>query len=724
MAMLKQLILAEKPSQAQDIARGLSNNFSRKDGYLEESKFIITWAFGHLCELQEPECYDEKHKKWSIENLPIIPDQFKYKITKEGSKQFKIIKSLLQRQDVERVISATDPAREGELIARLILMLAGNRKPVYRFWTSNALTPDAVRGAMSNLKPIKEFDRLYQSALARQQADWLIGINGTRALSVKLGELFSVGRVQTSVLKLICDRDSEIEKFKPQDYWNLAAKFKTQGGQYDGLWINLEKGSENKANEDPDGDTEQIASPSAITKEDVARQIQREITGKAGQVRSVKEQIKTEKHPMLFSLTTLQQEANKLFGFSAVKTLQIAQSLYEKHHALSYPRTESQHLNEEIEGECKKILQKLCKFSVKFSLDRCSVSVKNKRVFDSSKLTDHHALIPTGVVPQALNQDELKVYELVVRRFIAAFYPDFKYKHTDVLTIVGRHHFKTIGKTVLNFGWKEIYGNKDKDLILPELREGEVVKAVDAEIIKKQTTPPARYTDASILQVMTNAHKFVTNEKLKKTLKENAGIGTPATRAGILETLQDRKYIQRKGKTLAPTNKGMFLIDILKDERVASVAYTALWEQELEKIASGEVNNLDAFMEGIKKYTKEFVDKLKKGGKMTEGYDSQSNGKSSIGKCPECGAGVYNGQKSYFCSNWRAQGCKFSLWKNSLERLGKKSITENQAKELLAGKEITLKGLKSKAGKEFDAKGKISKSDKWGWGVELVFGGN
>ena len=499
---MKTMILAEKPSQAQDIAKGLQDNFQRSDGYLEGSKYVITWAFGHLCELYEPELYDEKYKKWSIEDLPIIPDRFEYRVTKDGLKQFKVIKSLVQRQDIEKIIIATDPGREGELIARLILKLAGSNKPIYRFWTSNALTYEAVRDAMSQLRDSKEFDNLYQSALARQHADWLVGINCTRAITARLGELFSVGRVQTAVLKLICDREKEIENFSPRDYWNIKAVFKAEKGEYKGIWV--------KVAETEDKEGEEITSPSAIYDEDTAKQIEKEIQELGtGTIESVKEQIKSEKPPLLFSLTTLQQDANRAFSFSADKTLQIAQALYEK-KALTYPRTESNYLNEEMETERLKILQNLT--TVKFDMGKCSVTKTNKRIFDSSKLTDHHAIIPTSLIPQNLTDDELKIYDLVVKRFIAAFYPDYQYKQTTILTIVNNHHFKTTGRAIAALGWKEIYGSaKEQDVILPsELKEGEMVKIVkNTEIIKKQTTPPSRYTDATILQDMTNAHKFI-----------------------------------------------------------------------------------------------------------------------------------------------------------------------------------------------------------------------
>jgi len=376
--MPKALILAEKPSQAQDIARGLDDNFERKDGYLESSKYIITWAYGHLVQLAEPHEYDERYKKWTLEDLPIIPDRFKYTILKDASKQFNIIKRLIHNPDISECCICTDPGREGELIARLILMMAGNKKPVYRFWTSKALTPEAVREGFRNLRPASEFDRLYQSALARQQADWIVGINGTRAYSVKGKALLSVGRVQTAVLRLLADRETEIKNFKPRDYWLVKAKFLRGDDEYEGLWIGLDKDTD--ALPDERENTEEAAeghTGKSIEKEDVAKQIQKRITGSQGVVRTVRQKLKQELPPLLFSLTVLQQEANRLFGFSAEKTLKVAQTLYEA-KLTTYPRTESQHLNEEMAEECIKIVNSLKHFG----------NISETFMFDSAKVQD------------------------------------------------------------------------------------------------------------------------------------------------------------------------------------------------------------------------------------------------------------------------------------------------------------------------------------------------
>ncbi|GAB5047583.1 DNA topoisomerase 3 [Thermodesulfovibrio sp. TK110] len=614
---MKQLILCEKPSVAQDFAKGLGNNFIKKDGYFENNKYIITWAYGHLCELKMPDDYDPKLKQWSLQTLPIFPQRFEYKIIKEGAKQFKIIKNLLNKTDVSSVVIATDCGREGELIARLILNLAGNRKPVYRFWTSEALQPHVIQREMQKLKPVKEFDRLYQSALARQWADWLVGINATRAVTVKNNnELFSVGRVQTAILALLVEREKEIKNFKPQKYWNVLAIFKRRQDEFKGVYVKQIQCNDNE--EEVENETNKgINSQFAITKKDIAETIAKEVQDKTAVVKQVTSKISSEKPPLLFSLTTLQQEANILYGFTAEKTLEIAQSLYEK-HLLSYPRTESQYLDPQYAGMCKRILEQI-KSYIKFDISKCNLNSSNKRIFDLSKLTDHHALIPQGVPKSGLSEDERKVYDLVCRRFISAFYPDCKFRNTTVEIKVDNYYFIAKGRVLLDAGWREIYGGLRADEVLPELTQGEKLTVKNAEIVEKQTQPPPRYTDASILSVMANAHKVVTDKELKKILKENAGIGTPATRAQILSTLLKRKYLTKQGKIYIPTSKAFHLIDILDGEKVASVEYTALWEQELEKIARGEKKDISEFLTAVKEYVQQFVNKIKQEKQVYQG---------------------------------------------------------------------------------------------------------
>ncbi|NPV51842.1 MAG: DNA topoisomerase 3 [Candidatus Methanofastidiosum sp.] len=617
--MSKTIIITEKPSVAQDFAKALTAS-KKGDGYLENDRYIITWAYGHLCELKEPEEYNSELKQWTLDTLPIFPERFQYKVLQSAKKQFQVIKSLLNRSDVSSVVIATDCGREGELIARLILQLAGNKKPVYRLWTSEALTEQVIRKQMQQLKPASEFDRLYQSALARQWADWLVGINCTRAVTCKNRELFTVGRVQTAVLALVVQREREIRNFKPQPYYNVSATFKRRDDVFKGIYFKPIQNNDDKETEE-ENDTEGITSKYAIAKKIDADRIVSEVKGKTGIIKEVTSKISSEKPPLLFFLTTLQQECNRLFGFSADKTLAIAQSLYEKHRILSYPRTESQHLDPQYAEECKKILSQI-RSVIKFDINKCSIDKNNKRVFDLSKLTDHHALIPQGAPTQPLTEDERKVFELVCKRFVSAFYPDCKFKNTTIYIQVNQHNFLAKGKTLVDAGWREIYGGLKSDIILPHLAKGEKVFVADTQTVEKQTQPPPRYTDATLLEIMANAHKVVQNEELKKILKENAGIGTPATRAQIIKNLQDRKYLIRQGKAFVPTTKAEFLIDLLKDEKVASPEYTAIWEQELERIAKGEVKTTTSFLESIKNYVSAFVGKIKNSHTI---YDKQTS---------------------------------------------------------------------------------------------------
>lgn len=721
--MSKQLVIAEKPSQAQDISKGLSDMYVRNNGYLEGQKYVITWGYGHLIELEDPEAYDKEYKKWTLNNLPIIPKDFQYRIAKDSYQQFEVINSLIHRKDIDRIIIATDPGREGELIARLILKMSKNTKPLYRFWTSKALTPQVVKEGFSNLKEGREFDRLYQSAIARQQADWLIGINATRAMTVKHNAYppLSIGRVQTPTLKLIVDLEASIRSFKPQDYWHLKATFQNKKGEkYEGLYIVANEGTGESENGGKDKREHRI------NKEAEALDVIKRVKYKNGVITSIKHEIKEEPPLLLFSLTSLQQEANKLYKYSAEQVLNIAQSLYEAKY-ITYPRSDSQYLNNEMVEEVKVILQKLSNNkNILFDNQKCNVSEGNKRVFDTSKLTDHHALIPTGLVHgiNNLSKPERNIYELIIKRFVASFYPNYKYKSTTIITTVGQDMFITFGKTIVELGWREIYNfnGSDKEIILPNLIEKDTVENINITSEKKQTTPPSRYTDASILEAMSNASKFVEDSQLKKVLKETAGIGTAATRAGILETLIKRGYVLRAGKTLVPTQKAIQLIDVVRNESLSNIAFTAMWEQNLEEIALGD-KSYDEFMKEITNYTKYIVAKIKSLDKVIDTNEDkegikQDNKYKEIGKCPECNHEVIEALNTFRCSN---KNCIFVIWKNCFAKLGKKSISTTLIKKLLTGKEVNISGLKSKSGKTYNSLCKLIKDDRWGWRINLNF---
>ncbi|MDQ5987081.1 MAG: DNA topoisomerase 3 [Syntrophus sp. SKADARSKE-3] len=724
--MGKQLVIAEKPSVAQDIANGLREDMSRKNGFYEGSKSIITWAVGHLIELADPEAYGDKYKAWKLESLPIVPEKFMYGVSNAVKSQYNLIKSLLERQDVDRVVIATDCGREGELIARLILRQAKCTKPTLRFWTSKALTPAAVEEGFSSLRPGSDFDRLDNAAVARQQADWLVGMNFTRLYTVKMGgykNVYSIGRVQTPTLKLIVDRYLENTNFKPVDYWVVNAVFQHAKGSYQGQWINradlaeIEKSKDGKASATEDGAAESDY-PYRIPAEHRAEEIKKLILGQKGKILECTRKDGKEAPPLLFSLTTLQQEANKMHGFPMDKTLSLAQSLYEQRKALSYPRTESQYLNDEMATEIPRIIDNLASCSgVSFDRSHCTVSASNKRVFDTSRLTDHHALIPTGDIIGNMTDDEKKIYELVVRRFIAAFYPTYKFKTTDVLTEVAGECFLTRGKVVIDVGWRAIYGRTSKQTSLPALSKSDPVVVEEASVGKKQTTPLPLYTDATLLAAMTNAQRFVTDPSLKKILKETAGLGTSATRAAIVNTLITRQYILRQGKSLVPTEKGIFLIREIGQEQIADPAYTALWEQRLDAIASGEESSSGGFMTAEKEYTSGIIESVKgnkalaleKPGSADRSHQGSAPADAKyVGKCPVCGQPVRELPKSFSCTSGREK-CSFVLWKDCLKFFGAKDLTAAQVKKLLQGKLIPLRDLESRKGKKYDSSGQLYK---------------
>ena len=682
----KSLIITEKPSVAMDFVKVLGE-FTKHDGFYESDKYVITWAYGHLVELADPEDYNPALKRWSRNSLPIIPDQFKYKVISGKYKQFKVIKQLIHRKDIGEIINAGDPGREGCLLQRLIYQQADNKKPVKRFWTSSALSPETIQKTMQHLRPASDFNGLYESALARQQADWLIGISGTRAFTIALGDLYSIGRVQTCILALLVRRQKEIEVFKPQDYWVV---FADTDRNIRFIWVKC-------------GENYKDCTVKVHTKEE-AESITALLTNQTAIVKKVFSEDKTEYSPGLFSLTTLQQEANRLFGFSAQKTLNVAQSLYEKHFC-SYPRTESQYLDETeaTKRNCGKIIEFLK--SKGFPTDKASLNV-GKKVFNNSKLTDHHAFIPQ--IPDktvSLSLDEKRIFDLVARRFIAAFSPPYKYTQITVFALANNQTLKTEGKIVKDKGWRAIYNfYAEKSSVFPsKLKEGEKVKLLKVWDEKKQTEPPPKYTEGSLLKVMTNAYRLVTNKELKKILKENTGIGTPATRSQIIETLIKRDYVTRKGKALIPTEKGVFIVDNLNGSQITKPDYTALWEQRLEEISQGKETKR-RFMTDIIAYTKELIEfsdtlKNQQDKVLQEVKNNMGNRNNVLGRCPLCGSDVIQTSKAYSCSDWKKNNCKFVIWKN----IAKKKITPAQARKLIAGKKVAVKGFTSRAGKKFNA---------------------
>lgn len=681
---MKKFILTEKPSVGRDIVSAIGGTFQKRDGYYESDQYIVSWAIGHLVELYEPEDYDPSLKRWQLSNLPIIPEPFKLKPNPQTIKQYHVVKQLLNRPDVE-LIAGTDAGREGELILRYIMHLACYSRPFKRLWLSET-TPDAIRKGLANPLPGGSKDLLAAAAEARSQSDWLIGINATRAFTKKHGELFSIGRVQTPTLGIIVAREKEIKSFISAQYWELFTEFTKNDGQfYRGKWY-------------------KDKNETRFDKEANAINIKKAIDNQAGTIVEVEEKIMTEAPPTLFNLNDLQKEANKKFGFTANQTLEIAQSLYEKHKLLSYPRTEFKHLTNEL---YKTIPTRLSALETvpgyaKYVAHAQTASKPGKRFIDDSKVGDHHALIPTNVKPTPnLSTNEAKIYNMVVRRFLAMFFPSAEYKQTKITTAVSGETFHTSGKIEISPGWKEVIpavksdkkDKEDEEILLPPLIKGENVVVSKTDLQQKKTEAPKRYTEGTLLAVMEGAGRFVEDKELKNAMKGH-GLGTSATRAAIIERLIKVGYIERKRKVLIPTQKGIKLIDLVP-EVVSSPQMTGEWEKSLIDIETGHMSPQN-FMSGIMQLSKMIVDLVKKQ-KIND--NTFLKNKKVVGKCPVCGRDVIEHPKSYGCSGYR-DGCNFSFGKLIL----KKEISFEQAEQLLKGQKVLCKGFtSSKTGKTFDA---------------------
>lgn len=599
---MKTLVLAEKPSVAKEIARVLGCKHSHKS-YVEGPRYIVTWALGHLVTLAEPEDYDSKYKTWNLDDLPIIPERMKLKMIRETAHQFRAIEQLCRRPDLGELVIATDAGREGELVARWIMELVRWKKPFKRLWISSQ-TDKAIRDGFNNLKPGREFDRLYQSAVCRSEADWLIGLNVTRALTSKYNAQLAAGRVQTPTLAMMIEREREIRAFRPLEYWTVQANF----GTFHGTW------------RDP------RTNDARLFDRDRAASLEQKLRGGRGKVVRVKRSRKQIPQPLAYDLTELQRDANRRFGFSAKQTLNVLQRLYEQHKLITYPRTDSRYLTSDmvptLTGRLKSIAvgpyAPLIKQPLKVT----------KRIVDDSQVSDHHAIIPTEQAPllQTLSADERKLYDLIVRRFIALFYPPCEYDETKVAVEVRGELLHAAGTVMRQPGWKEAYGSSDmteqdgndedgeREEIqrLPELKEGDVLIAESAAARSQYTKPPSRYTEASLLSQM-----------------EKHNLGTPATRADIIEKLLSTDTIERSGPHLIPTGKGLQLIELVSEE-LRSPELTAEWERELEGIARG-TGSTERFLAGIRRKTVELVQEIKK---STAEYKPHNLTGS---RCPECG---------------------------------------------------------------------------------------
>lgn len=669
------LVVAEKPSVARDIARVLK--CARKEGWYESASHRVTWALGHLVSLKDPDEIDEKYKKWRKEDLPILPAVFETKVLPRTRSQFSLVRRLMLDKDTESIICATDAGREGELIFRLIYDQAGCGKPVFRLWISS-LTDAAIREGFDALKPAGEYEGLYQSALCRARADWLVGMNASRAYTLQYNALLSVGRVQTPTLAILVERAREIRDFVPQEFFTLTADF----GDYSGQWFDPKAADEKTAHRIPG--------------KQAAEALRDEVKGKPARVRSAETQPKRELPPQLFDLTSLQRDANRALGFTADKTLKVAQSLYEARKALTYPRTDSRFLPDGMLPRVKKALDAL---GEPYAALVSGIPYKDgklpysRRVFDDARVSDHHAIIPTPLQQDTakFTADERALYDLAVRRFIAAFYPAYEYLQTTVVTLAGEQAFRSYGRVVTAQGWKAVArepepkkeGEAQENSALPALKPGDERKVKSLKLKQETTKPPAPHTDASLLSRMERPGLRVEDEELMETLKK-AGLGTPATRAATIERLIQVGYAARRGKTIFATEKGEKLISLVPEE-IASPVTTGKWEQALEEIVKGE-REPERFMAGIRRLTVFLVEDALKSRKEV---DFPREVRGSGGKvravtearaldglaCPLCKGQVQETGKAFGCANWK-EGCPFTIWKNALARVKGPFITE------------------------------------------------
>ncbi|NRD78111.1 DNA topoisomerase III [Bacillus sp. BRMEA1] len=628
--MAKSLVLAEKPSVARDIANVLKCN-KKGNGFLEGDKYIVTWALGHLVTLADPETYDKKYQKWNLEDLPMLPERLNLTVIKQSGKQFNSVKSQLNRNDVNEIIIATDAGREGELVARWIIAKSKVNKPIKRLWISS-VTDKAIKDGFNNLKPGKAYENLYYAAVARSEADWYIGLNATRALSTKYNAQLNCGRVQTPTVAMISAREDEIKNFKPQTYYGIEA----QTDLVKLTWQDTNGNSRSFSKEKTDAIVKSLGSQDAI-------------------VTAIDRKAKKSFSPALYDLTELQRDANKLFGYSAKETLKIMQSLYESHKVLTYPRTDSRYLSSDIVSTLPERL-KACGVSEYRPLTNKVLKkpIKPSKAFvDDSKVSDHHAIIPTeGYVNYSSFSDkERKIYDLVVKRFLAVLFPAYEYEQLTLQATIGNEKFIAKGRTVINAGWKEVYENHFddeessddvKEQLLPHIKTGDVLKTKLISQTSGQTKPPARFTEATLLSAMENPTKYMqtSNKELVDTLKATGGLGTVATRADIIDKLFNSFLIEKRGgKEIYITQKGRQLLDLVPEE-LRSPATTAEWEQKLELIAKGKLKK-DVFINEMKKHTKEIVTEIKASDKK---YKHEN---ISTKSCPDCGKPMLevNGKK-------------------------------------------------------------------------------
>ncbi len=743
--MSKTLLIAEKPSVGQDLARVLQGPFQKKEGWLEGPEHVITWAVGHLVQLAEPDEYDPKFKRWRMDDLPIVPDRFKLVVRDERSrKQMRVVTAQLGRDDVQEVVNACDAGREGELIFAYLYEKAKASKPVKRLWLSS-MTNSAIREALGTLRPSAEMAPLEQAARSRSEADWIVGMNATRAATIRLRSSFdgavSLGRVQTPTLAIIARREEEIREFKPEPYWLVDARFQADPERiYEGRY--------------------HAGSKPRIASEELASEIVRACEGKTATITKLERKEQRERSPLLYDLTSLQREANTRYGFSAKRTLAAAQRCYEEHKALTYPRTSSRFLTKDMIPEIKPTAElvsaraeyaKAAQYVV--GLDLLPLG----RVVNDAKVTDHHAIIPTRSEHdlERMGSDDKRIYDLVARRFLAVFHPEAVFENTRVETTVplegggDGHVFRTRGRLLLVPGWRGVYdqpsstsaaakasldgkgangkgaeakgaeakagaegkGEDDEgaDQQLPKLEQDEQVQTLEVASARKETKPPRRYSDASLLGAMETAGKLVDDEELREAMKDS-GIGTPATRAAIIERLIQVGYIERDGRSLVATEKGCSVIRLLNAHPLTSPGLTGDWESRLGKIERGE-DSREKFMGDIAGFAQDTVNEL------DEKLKDVRIPRARLGPCPICGHEIVENRKGYSCWARDDPGCGFVIWKAKAGKQLPVAVAKELIKTGYTAQAVT--GFRGRSGRSFRAHLALSQTDEGKWRVEF-----
>ncbi len=739
-AMSKTLVIAEKPSVGQDLARVLTGPFKKQEGFLEGPEEVITWAVGHLVQLAEPDAYDPKYKSWRMADLPIVPEHFKLIVRDERSrKQMSVVTKQIGRDDVEEVVNACDAGREGELIFAYLYEKAKGKKRVRRLWL-NSMTSAAMKEAFAGLRPGEEFARLEQAARSRSEADWIVGMNATRAATIRLRSSFdgavSLGRVQTPTLAIIARREEEIRAFKPEPYWLVDATFTApalegEAGAGERTYIGHFQAPANSP-----GNTK---GPRIGTEEE-ALAIVEACRGRPGTITKLEKKEQREKAPMLYDLTTLQREANNRYGFSARRTLAAAQRLYEEHKALTYPRTNSRYLTSDMVEEIKPIAELVgahpdYRRGAEYvtGLDVLPLG----RVVNNEKVTDHHAIIPTRAEHklEKMGADDRRIYDMAARRFLAVFHPEAVFENTRVETTVaaaetsastdgeqgGSFLFRTRGKLLLVPGWRGVYDevasdakpagedDDDVDQQLPRLEQDEPVQTREIESARKETKPPRRYSDASLLGAMETAGKLVDDDELREAMKDS-GIGTPATRAAIIERLIQVGYVERDGRALVASEKGLNVVRLLNGHALTSPELTGSWEHRLGKIERGEDSRKD-FMNDIAGFAGETVKEL------DETLKDVRIPRAKLGPCPVCGHEIVENRKGYSCWAREDPGCGFVIWKSKAGKQLPIAVARELIKTGYTARAVT--GFRGRSGRTFRAHLAMSQTEDGKWRVEF-----